>query len=95
MEASTPLYCKLFEVRNYLVLVLVFPSAPTPEKSMSYNKHWTSEGMREEGGRCYPLHTAIIVLQRYRQTLSFGYVSKHWDVSYRYIHIFSSLLPWN
>ena len=62
MEVSSLLYWKLFEVRNYVASVLVFSSAPTPEKGMSYNKHWTHEGIRERGGERYSLHTAIIVL---------------------------------
>ena len=62
MEVSSLLYWKLFEVRNYVASVLVFSSAPTPEKGMSYNKHWTNEGIRERGGERYSLHTDIIVL---------------------------------
>ena len=64
IEVSPLLYWKLFEVRNYVASVLVFSSAPTPEKGMSYNKHWTNEGIREWGGKHYSLHTAIIVLPR-------------------------------
>ena len=62
MEVSPLLYWKLFEVRNYVASVLVFSSAPTPEKGMCYNKHWTNEGIREGGGESYSLYTAIIVL---------------------------------